>query len=277
MSGLLFFRMRYRYVLIVLLAVFITDSVGSQTLIERLRWERTRALASEVFRSDGARLEPLPTDPLGVRADSIRQWIMTLLKDRSDRDSDYDDAIRISNWQTIRMIEIPLYKTRFDTTKWAFLGVSSISELDTTQTRELRSRLEYRFGRPTRTLAEIGQPSELSRAEIIEFEYWFILNDTIPVIVIDVNGPWDRGLVMASSHRYREQLSEIKDAFLGQLIAHEDRKPFADYYYNPEERVWYVTGFDGASFFDVRIGRPNLELGRPALVEYISGAGHSQE
>ncbi len=277
MSGLLFFRMRYRYVLIVLFAVFITDSVGSQTLIERLRWERTKALASEAFRSDGARLEPLPTDPLGVRSDSIRQWIMTLIKDRSDRDSDYDDAIRISNWQTIRMIEIPVYQTQFDTTKWAFLGVSSISELDTTQTRELRSRLEYRFGRPTRTLAEIGQPSELSRAEIIEFEYWFILNDTIPVIVIDVNGPWDRGLVMASSHRYREQLSEIKDAFLGQLIAREDRKPFADYYYNPEEKVWYVTGFDGASFFDVRIGRPNLELGRPILVEYISGAGQSQE
>ncbi len=268
---------RRRCVVFVVLAFVLADSAGAQSLLNRLRWERTKALATEITRHSDGRMKLRPTDPLGVLSDSVRQWIMMMSGERTDSSSDDPGGIRISGWHTVRENEIPVYRPLFDTTKWAFLGSSSLSELDTTLTRELRSRLESRFGRPTRTLVEIGQPSELDRAEMIQFEYWFVLNDSIPVIVIDVNGPWDRGLVMASNHSYRRQLSEIKEAFLGQLVTDEVRKPFADYYYNPEQQVWYVTGFDGASFFDVRIGRPNLGLGRPNLGEYISRSSRSQE
>jgi len=121
------------------------------------------------------------------------------------------------------------------------------------------------FGSPTRTMVEIGPPDSLFREEIVQFEYWFLVNDDVPVLVLDVNGPWDRGLVFAAPKAQRDSLELMKEALLGQLMETDDRTAYADYYYNFDRRTWYITGYDGARFVDVRIDPPNLILGRPAV------------
>ncbi len=155
------------------------------------------------------------------------------------------------------------YQQEYGSTLWAFLGSNELTPLDTTWTRDLRARLEARFGMPTQTLADLKTTQNLRREEYIQFEYWFVLNDSIPLMVMDVNGPFERGVVVATDHRYRETLFELRQAFLMQLMEGDLRKPYLDYYYHYDAQAWYRTGYDGRRYFTQRIARPNLERGRP--------------
>ncbi len=40
-----------------------------------------------------------------------------------------------------------------------------------------------------------------------------MLNDSVHVVVLDVNGPWDRGVVLAADQEYRSHLPIIKRSF----------------------------------------------------------------
>ena len=86
----------------------------------------------------------------------------------------------------------------------------------------------------------------------------------IMLIVMDVNGPFERGLVFATHAQYRELLPDLKQFFSRRVTAIERRRHFADYYYNEADGRWYVTGYNGSRFVLRRISRPNLDLGRPS-------------
>ena len=137
--------------------------------------------------------------------------------------------------------------------------------LDTVETKEIRARMQSRFGPPTRTLVELDYSRGLRREEYIQFEYWFILNDSIPMMVMDVNGPFEQGIVVAGDHRYRNILYTMRQSFLGRMMHEETLAPYVDYYYNYASRRWYRTGYDGQQFFTDPIGQPNLARGRPQL------------
>lgn len=270
------------WLLAVLLYILTPSFSSGQSLVAQLKWLRTQEIARQHFSEYGFRLRPLPLDPLDVKSDSIRQWISDRLHPNQDSIAARRPDYRISFSQRIDAREIDLYQSRFAATEWAFIGNTSFADVDTMLTRDIRARLEFHYGPPTRTLAETKLPTEpASRSiledDIIEFEYWFVLNDSIPAFILDVNGPWDRGVVMAVPSLYRDILSEIKEAFLRQLTESNERTPFADYYFNAEQGFWYVTVYDGASFYDVRIERPNLEMGRPQLGDYIGIDGQPPE
>jgi len=125
--------------------------------------------------------------------------------------------------------------------------------------------LQAHFGDPTRTLAEVDLVQQRPRDEYIQFEYWLVLNDSIPFRIMDVNGPFERGIVVASAPRYRDQLRAIRQALLERLITEPRRAPFVDYYYQRETDTWYLTGFDGGAFFLEPIRRPLMIPGRPQL------------
>lgn len=153
------------------------------------------------------------------------------------------------------------FRSRFDSVQWAYLGSNELSGPDTTYTRDVRAMLEARFGAPTKTLADYSAFEEIS--EFIQFEYWFVLNDTIPFVVMDVNGPFERGVVVATDQAYRDALPDLKQQVLDPAVSAGERAPYVDYYFLREQRSWYLTGFDGDRFFLERIQRPNLRLGRP--------------
>ncbi|GMQ83042.1 MAG: hypothetical protein BMS9Abin05_2516 [Rhodothermia bacterium] len=246
--------------------------VSGQSLLSKLQWQRLVENANKSFAENGSRLRPRNPDPLGVLSDSIRRVVYNQLNPPVPDPLRDQYEFVVSSWRLIGESEVESEKLKAQSTEWAFLGNTSLFDVDTLMTRDIRARLEHHFGPPTLTLAEETVLPDSTDQDVIEFEYWFVLNDSLPVVLIDVNGPWDRGVVMSVPSPYRDILVEIKEAFLEQLIDSNERMPFADYYFNSAQRQWYVTLFDGASYYDVRIDPPILELGRPRLGAYILSA-----
>jgi hypothetical protein len=172
----------------------------------------------------------------------------------------------LHHYRVVRRYEQTWFLRRFGQEGWAYLGSQGWTPLDTLPTSELRARLQAHFGSPTRTLAEAELYQRRPREEYIQFEYWFVLNDSIPFRVLDVNGPFERGVVVASAPRYRDQLRQLRAALLDRLITDPRRAAFADYYFQKETDTWYVTGFDGRVFWLRPIRAPRSLQGRPPVV-----------
>jgi hypothetical protein len=203
------------------------------------------------------------TTPL---TDTILQWIKRLEASKEPPPAE-EEAVKfpITSWKLTTAQERLRFKAEFGETLWAFLGSNTLSPLDTMRTLELRARLEAAFGPPTQTLAERSHSETLTREDYTQFEYWFVLNDSIPLVVMDVNGPLERGVIVTTNQLYRDILSNIRSAFLGQLVASDARKPFVDYYYHYDQGIWYRSGYDGLRFFQERIRSPDFSEGRPEL------------
>lgn len=265
------FRITHLAFLILLLFSGVVEAQGqrlsSSELLKRYLQARTEYLAE---RDTQHPFNPLPyrsPETIYLPGDTVRIWLEGLQHQRLLATlPDPLPLFTVEHWEKISRLRAPLFRADFDSTQWAFTGSNSRSPVDTMQTADIRSRLQTLFGSPTITLAESPAPDSLMREQIIEFEYWFMLNDSVRVVVLDVNGPWDRGVVLAADQDYRAHLPVIKTQFLEQLIPEADRTSFTDYYYNVDQQTWYLTGFDGASFFDRRIERPDMSSGRPAPV-----------
>lgn len=226
---------------------------------------RTRQIATEIAREGTLKLEYRELEPLETKVRVIQRQLNEL--DWKRLLASLPEPLvtfGISSMRPISKLESVTVETLFSEAEWSFVGSSSRSMVDTMKTADLRARLEFHYGPPTRTLSEFGYPDSKRREDIVQFEYWFLVNGNIPVIVMDVNGPWDRGIVLAAETKYRQKLDLIKTTLLGQLATSNSRKSFIDYYYNFDQGSWYLTGFDGTRFFDKRIVKPNLSLGRPS-------------
>lgn len=255
-----------------LIALMMAPSVHpayGQTLVERYKRALLQAQAERIFEQYGMRADPLPAAHVPSDADTVRLWIAQfnpeILPDVEP--VVIEPRFEVKNWRLMRKLERPWFEKQFEETMWAYVGSNLLTPLDTMWTRELRARLEARFGAPTQTLTEIDFRENLRKEEYIQFEYWFILNDTIPLVVMDVNGPFERGLVVVSDQRFRKELIDIKYAFLNEIVKSDERAPYVDYYYHVERGAWYRTGYDGRAYFLTQIGRPDLHLGRPLMVE----------
>jgi hypothetical protein len=169
------------------------------------------------------------------------------------------------------------FRKRYGDTDWSFLGTGPrLTFLDTTYTRDLRARLQARFGAPTRTLAEVDlaawrRSPDSSREALPQFAYWFVVNDSIPVRVTDVNGPAGRGLIVSTDREHRDRLLALRAALLGDLRRAEPT-PYVDYYYDDAARRWYRVGFDGRSFFRERISRFDIVRGRRPRLDTVRTA-----
>lgn len=204
--------------------------------------------------------QPLPYVSEDVREDMLRIYPPP----PRPRPAPVAPAVQIEALRLTPKLASGWFSRRFQDTKWSYLGSNMLAVTDTTFTRDLRAMMESHFGAPTRTIAD--EPSaDPETAEFIQFQYWFVLNDTIPVNVMDVNGPFERGLVVATDQKYRELLPDLKRALLEPAIKAGERAPYVDYYYLKEQDMWFVTGYDGERFFVEQVARPNLERGRPHL------------
>ena len=220
------------------------------------------------FRKEFARVvgghgRPVPLremEHVAVASDSLGDWILRQAYDYVDEEPDW--AGEVFHWRMIPADSSAQYRREFLSTQWAFLGANYYTALDTTATPVLRAYLESRFGPPTRTLAS---GAGAVAAEGMQFEYWFHLNDSVRVMVMDATGPLDRGIIIAGDQRFRDFLFNLRQSFLGDLLLHEEPAPYIDYYFSPVSEWWYVTGYDGDAFFTERIRRPRLEDGPPQL------------
>lgn len=251
--------------MILVAGLLLVPQVQAQTVVEMYREARYKAQVERIFQEHGRRARPMQPEHVPSRADTVTIWLAELRGEKVEEET--EPSFEVSSWRLIRKLERGWFKKQHQETLWAYVGSNWITPLDTMYTRELRARMEARFGAPTVTLTELDASQNLGRDEYIQFEYWFVLNDSVPLIVMDVNGPYDRGLVVASDQRYRETLHDIKYAFLQEVTRSSELAPYVDYYYNVLEQAWYRTGYDGSAFFMRRITRPNVTRGRPLLAD----------
>ena len=229
------------------------------------REARFKKQFDQILRTAQTWMTPLPPEHIASPADTIGLWMARQAYNYVPPPKPVKLSSLVTSWQLIKRIERHQYQKTFDKTKWAYLGNNYFTPLDTVETRVIRARMQSRFGSPTRTLVELDYSRGLRREEYIQFEYWFMLNDSIPMMVMDVNGPFEHGIVVACDHRYRGILYTMRQSFLGRMMHEEKLAPYVDYYYNYASRRWYRTGFDGQQFFTDPIGQPNLARGRPQL------------
>lgn len=218
-----------------------------------------RALMAQADR----RVAPRPVERFATRADTLGPWILQQAFDYAGSSASTLPPGHVSSWRVIPQEERLAQQKAFGDRKWAFLGTNYFTLLDTTRTMEIRARMEHRFGAPTRTVVEIDYRKNLLPEDYIQFEYWFVLNDSIPLMVTDVNGPFDRGVIVATDHSIRDDLYALRQFFLGGMMREEPFAVYTDYYYNSVTDQWYRVGFDGQVFFNRPIRAPNLSAGRP--------------
>ncbi|MEL6611607.1 MAG: hypothetical protein AAFQ53_05905, partial [Bacteroidota bacterium] len=126
---------------------------------------------------------------------------------------------------------------------------------DTMQTLELRGRLTQLFGTPTRNAAAAAQ-ERYAGSEYVQFEYWMVVNDTIPLLILDTEGPFGRGLLIAGESEQIDLMPTVKADLERRLLAAPPTVPFVDYYHDYERKAWFKTGYDGEAFFTEAIRTP---------------------
>jgi hypothetical protein len=249
-----------------------TQASDTLNLIERYRTARVQSLARQALRR-GWTARALPPDSVPARRPRL---LRRPDSSRTQETNERAPAFPIEDLRTVHRLERGWFKDEHGDTDWSFLGASTqLTFFDTTYTRDLRARLQAQFGDPTQTLADLPDTSRIGEAQ---FEYWFVVNDSIPVRVTDANGPRDRGLIVATDRRLRDRLPDLRAALLRPLRRPE-RAPYVDYYYDTTDegtRRWYRAGFDGQSFFLNRIPRSDIMTGRRPYVEPAEAADRSR-
>lgn len=259
-------------------ALLLIVAVGSaprtadgQGIIDRYLHARFLSEARQLLDAHGSAASVLAPERLSTTADSLLPPPPDLKAEARE------PTFEITERRVVQRLERNWFQKTFGDTQWAFLGNSSfLSPLDTTFTRRLRAQLEAQFGPPTLTLADLKLNDEVE--DYIQFEYWFVVNDSIPAIVMDVHGPYDRGVIVATDRRYRAELKAFRDALLRPVLESSSREPYVDYFYDVEVARWYRTGFDGAGYFIEPVPRSQIVAGRRPWLppDAVQAAGASE-
>lgn len=247
-----------RWVLVLIIGLLGAKQVAAQHLIDRFMAERLRMKAEHILNDTRPLMPPLSLVRLPSSVDSL---LPEPPQKVANSDQPSEPAFVIDQRQVMRRLERSWFQERFNDTKWAFLGAGLyFTPFDTTYTHELRARLQAHFGPPTRTLGDYAPDARPE--DLVQFEYWLVVNDSIPVIVSDVDGPFDRGLIVATDQQYRAQLVALRKAVLAPLVESDERAPYVDYFFEDEEQQWYRTGFDGRDFFMEPVRRQRITPGK---------------
>ena len=257
-----------RYLLLWAITSIIVLPVKAQSLVDRYKSARFNVQVEEFFETNGMFARPNDIRHIPTRADTLQQWLNQLTNNaRISEWNRREKKFEVETWRLIRKFERPWFNAKFEKTLWAYLGTESLMPVDTSYTRDLRAKLEAYYGPPTQTISELLQSNDSRRMRdrYMQFEYWFIVNDSIPVLLMDVNGPLERGIIVSSDQEYRDILLQVRESLLREFLQSDKRAPYIDYYYDSISRIWYYAGFDGKSYIYEPIDRPNLALGRPWL------------
>jgi len=243
-------------------------------LISRYRMARYRFLAQQFVAE--MPMEALPPRPLRTPVDSLFESSSSPSPPHTAPKDD-KRTFPIEDLHEVSDLERSWFRNRYSDVEWSFLGSGPrLTMLDTARTRELRARLQAHFGAPTHTPAEVDldewvrRPDSI-REDLVQFAYWFVVNDSIPVRVTSVEGPMERGLIVSTAQAYRDQLVALRASLLRPL-RREKRAPYVDYYYDEDARRWYRVGFDGNSFFREHISRRDIVRGRRPRLETVRSA-----
>lgn len=135
-------------------------------------------------------------------------------------------------------------------------GLYGSTKLDDLQTNEIRARLQAAFGDPTRTLKDLVNKENFRLGKAIQFEYWFAVDDSIPMVVLDWDGPFGGGLTYGGSSKYVDLMPQIKRAFVKKLMSIDTLGNYQDYFYSPERKQWYMVKHEDGKYTTLEIESP---------------------
>lgn len=249
-----------------LLALGVAVPASGQNVVDLLRTQRRDTRLAEVMAELGARVPPKP-----IRAGSddphVTAFYAVRAREQAVRDSARDAAeaaadrsivaarLAAARWRKVEPGDQGDFLDRYRETYWQAVHEGPRATLDTTSTPVLRGRLQAAFGRPTRN-ADAQQRYGYGGSEFVQFEYWFIVNDSIPVLALDLDGPFGRGLLIAGDEVQADLLPTLKADLAGRLGAAIRSDPYVDYYRSYERDQWFRTGYNGAEFFTVPVRAP---------------------
>lgn len=149
------------------------------------------------------------------------------------------------------------FEQLFEDISWTGQGLYNPTTIDRIPTVELRSRLQAVFGEPTQTIGDLINNSNFRPGKAVQFEYWFIIDGEIPLMLLDLDGPFENGLVYVGASRYIDQMPQVKRT-LNRMLMNEygELAPFSDYFYSPERDQWYLVEYKDGEFRHETINRP---------------------
>lgn len=148
------------------------------------------------------------------------------------------------------------FERRFQNIIMTGSGFQGNVVIDQLPTSEIRSRLQSVYGDPTVRLDDfIGDPN-VRPGNAVQFEYWFIVNDSIPMIVLDIDGPFTTGLVYAGGVSFIDMMPEIKRTLSRKLMGINRMADFLDVFYSPEREKWFRVEYKDGAYKSDEISRP---------------------
>ncbi|MEM6785534.1 MAG: hypothetical protein AAF624_17575 [Bacteroidota bacterium] len=260
-----------RWILPLVLALLVAEPLAAQDVVKVLQKQRERARVIEVLDEHGAAAEPEAIDLPELYEDEVTGWIAAERIARAQRVADSLQAIEDSLAVLPPLTEVRFRKVEpheqgdfLDEHIEAYWTSSSeTTAMDSVATLYLRGRLAMQFGTPTRNAAAVEQ-EQYGGSEFVQFEYWFVVNDSIPLMVLDRNGPEGMGLLVAGDRKQEALLGHVKTMLADQLVASTRLASYVDYYQSRNTRQWYRAGFDGTTFFVNPIRRPRWARRIPA-------------
>lgn len=168
------------------------------------------------------------------------------------------DLFAVSTFKKVENSEAKQFDQRFDGMFWTSQGFNrQNSVLDRLPTTELRARLQAAFGDPTKTVKDLINEKKFGRSEgaTIQFEYRFVVNDSIPMMLLDINGPFGQGLVWVGGNKWVDRMAQIKRDMTNTLIAVKEFGDFQDYFYSPEKEQWYSVTLTEGEFKTKELSR----------------------
>jgi len=151
------------------------------------------------------------------------------------------------------------FQHRFAEINWTGQGLYNPTTIDRIPTIELRSRLQAVFGNPTQTIADLIVMNNFRPGKAIQFEYWFIIDNEMPMMILDLDGPFADGLVYVGASRFIDRMPQVKRT-LNRMLMGDDGDPveFSDYFFSPERDQWYLVQYKDGEFKREMINRPSF-------------------
>ena len=150
--------------------------------------------------------------------------------------------------------EAEAFQERFANIKWTGQGFN-YNSLDRIPAIEIRAKLERVFGEPTKTIENVMGDGKFRAGKAIQFEYWFIVNGEMPMMVLDLDGPFADGLVYVGASRYVDIMPEVKRT-LTRTVTEAEPKEYVDYFFSPEREQWYKVSYSGGVYKKEEIDAP---------------------
>jgi hypothetical protein len=166
------------------------------------------------------------------------------------------DAFRAPEFRKVENSQGAAFQRRFSDVLWTGMGMHIATSMDHLPTSELRARFQALFGDPTMTLEHLVRKPDFRAAECVQFEYWFVVNDSIPIMILDVDGPFTSGLVFGVASRYIDIMPGIKRALSNKMMGVKEMGEYTDYFYSPERNEWYEVSYREGNFNNRKIDRP---------------------